>query len=49
MIPLSGHDLDCLVYLLSIFIILVSLKTGDLASKFGLDNGNCYLPPIGDV
>lgn len=49
MIPLSGYDLDCLVYLLSIFIILVSLKIGDLASKFGLDNSNYYLPLISDV
>ena len=38
MVPLPGHDLDCLVYLLSIFIIIISLKVGDLASKLSFNN-----------
>ena len=38
MVPLPGHDLDYLVHLLSIFVIVISLKVGDLASKLSFDN-----------
>ena len=43
MIPLPGHDLDCLIHLLSIFVVVISLKAGDLAGKLGFDNGYCDL------
>jgi hypothetical protein len=49
MIPLPGHDLDCLVHLLSILIIVISLKAGDLTSEFGFDDGYCDLSPVCDV
>jgi hypothetical protein len=39
MILLPGYNLDCLIYLLSIFVIVISLKVGDLASKLSFDNG----------
>jgi hypothetical protein len=38
MIPLPGYNLNCLIYLLSIFVIVISFKAGDLASKLGFDN-----------
>ena len=38
MILLPGYDLNCLVYLLSILIIVISLKVGDLTSEFGFDD-----------
>ena len=43
MIPLPGHDLNYLIHLLSIFVIVISLKAGDLASKLGFNNGYCDL------
>jgi hypothetical protein len=46
MIPLPGHDLDCLIHLLSIFVIVISLKAGDLAGKLGFDNGYYDLSPV---
>jgi hypothetical protein len=39
MILLPGYNLDCLIYLLSIFVIVISLKVGDLAGKLSFDNG----------
>ena len=49
MIPLPGHDLDCLVYLLSILIIVISLKAGDLTSEFGFDDSYYDLSLVCDV
>jgi hypothetical protein len=46
MIPLPGYDLDYLIYLLSIFVIVISLKAGDLASKLGFNNSYYDLSPV---
>jgi hypothetical protein len=49
MIPLPGHDLNYLIYLLSIFVIVISLKAGDLASKLSFDNGYYDLSPARNI
>ena len=49
MILLPGHNLNCLVHLLSILIIVISLKAGDLTGEFGFDDGYCDLPLVCDV
>jgi hypothetical protein len=48
-IPLPGYGPDYFVYLFGVFVVVISLKTGDLASKFGFNNGYCYLPLVCDV
>jgi len=49
MILLPGHDLDYLVHLLSILIIVISLKVGDLTGEFGFDDSYCDLSLVCDV
>jgi hypothetical protein len=49
MIPLPGHGPDYLVHFFGVLVVVIGLKAGDLASKFGFDNGYCYLPPVCDV
>jgi hypothetical protein len=49
MISLPGHGLDCLIHLFGILVVIISLKAGDLAGKFGFNNGYCYLPPVCDM
>jgi hypothetical protein len=49
MITLPSHYPNYLVYLFSIFVIIISFKIGDLASKFGFDNSYYNLPLVCDV
>jgi hypothetical protein len=49
MIPLPSHSPDYFVYLFGVFVVIISLKTGDLASKFGFNNSYYYLSPVYDV
>jgi hypothetical protein len=49
MIPLPGHGPEYLIHFFSVLAVVIGLKSGDLAGKFGFDNGYCYLPPVCDV
>jgi hypothetical protein len=49
MISLPGYSPDCLVYLFGILVVIISLKAGDLAGKFGFNNSYCYLPLVCDM
>jgi hypothetical protein len=49
MISLPSYSPDCLVYLFGILVVIISLKVGDLASKFSFNNSYCYLPLVCDI
>ena len=49
MILLPGYDLNYLVYLLSILIIVISLKVGDLASKLYFNNSYYNLSLVRNI
>jgi hypothetical protein len=51
MVPLLGHDPDIGFNLFSILVIssIINFKALDVNCKFGLNDINRYLPPIGDM
>jgi hypothetical protein len=49
MISLPNYSPDYLVYLFGILVVIISLKAGDLASKFGFNNSYYYLPLVYDM
>jgi hypothetical protein len=49
MIALPSYSPNCFVHLFGVFVIIISFKISDLASKLGFDDCYYYLPPVRDV
>jgi hypothetical protein len=46
MILLPSYRPNYLIYFFSVLIVVIGLKVGDLASKFGFDDSYYYLPLV---
>jgi hypothetical protein len=49
MVSLPGYGPNYFVHLFGVLVVFICLKVADVAGKFGLDNGYCYLPPVCDM
>jgi hypothetical protein len=49
MIPLPSYSPNYLIYFFSVLIVIIGLKVGNLASKFGFNDSYYYLPLVYNV